>query len=172
MTSTRQMILGIALCATVAVAGTVYESAAWAQGPGSGGWHRHGHPGMGGGFDGGFMAALHELNLSDTQKQSIHSIMSAARTSLQSAHAAPSAAMQAFATALPDDPNYPQLVANAIQQSQQMAAQHIQHMSDIRTQVYAVLSADQKKQLPALLTKIAAERQQKWQQQPAPADGN
>ena len=172
MTPTRKMILGIALCATLAIAGTVHVSAAWAQGPGSGGWHRHGHPGMGGGFDGGFMAALHQLNLSDAQKQSIHGIMSTAHTSMQSSRAAPSAALQAFATALPDDPNYPQVVANAIQQSQQMAAEHIRHISDIRTQVYAVLSADQKKQLPALLTKIAAERQQKWQQQPAPADGN
>ena len=160
MTTGRKMFLGVAVCAILAIAGVAYESAVWAQEPCSGGWHRHGHAGMRGAFDGGFMAALRQLNLSDAQKQSIRSILATARSSMQPPQQTADTAMQAFESTVPDDPNYPQVVANAIRESQQMAQRRIQRLSDIRTQLYAVLSPDQKTQLPALLATIAADRQQ------------
>ncbi len=68
--------------------------------------------------------------------------------------------MQTFETTLPDDPNYATVVAEATAESQKLAAETIKHMSDLRSQEYALLTADQKKRLPGLLANIATERSQ------------
>jgi Spy/CpxP family protein refolding chaperone len=164
MKASRNVFWAVAVCATLAIAGTGYESAVWAGNDSPGAWHRHSHHEIGGGFDGAFGAALKQLDLSDAQQQSIHSIFNAAHPSMQAGHADTHGALQAFATALPDDPNYPQLLADAIRESQQFAAQRVQHLSDIRTQLYAVLTPEQKKKLPGLLAEIDSKRQQMWQQ--------
>ncbi len=94
--------------------------------------------------------------------------MKALRTQMHSS-------MQALQTTLPDDPNYPAVVAAATQQSQQFAAAMVQHASDVRTQIYAILDANQKALLPQLLTQAAAQRaqrRQQWQQQHAAGANN
>ena len=67
-----------------------------------------------------------------------------------------SAVNSASATTMPDDANYPALIAA----QKQLAADAIQQMSDTQTQIYAVLTPEQRAKVPEIL----AERQAKWEQ--------
>src|SRR5262249_20261061 len=69
------------------------------HGPGPGG-HMHG-----GGMDFGFMHALHQLNLTDAQKQSVKSILDSNKEQMRSFHESMRSNHQALATMAPDDPN-------------------------------------------------------------------
>lgn len=166
MKPTRSILWGLVAGATIVAA---YAGVAWAHAGDDGSWQGHGHHGGGmhgdfgpgpGEMFGGFGPALKQLNLTDAQRQSVHSIMAAEHPQMQKMHEQMHTMMQTFETTLPDDPNYAAVVAQATTQSQEMAAQMVKHMSDIRSQVYAVLTADQKKQLPGILKSIAAERAQ------------
>ncbi len=191
MKPSRSILWGLVAAATIVAA---YAGVAWAQTADEGPWQGHGHHHGGdmhgafghgpGDMFGGFGPALKQLNLTDAQRQSVHSIMAAAHPDMQKMHEQMQTMMQTFETTLPDDPNYATVVAQATTQSQEMAAQMVKHMSDIRSQVYAVLTPDQKKQLPAILKSIAAEHAQmhekmraKWdaahkQGEPAPGTSN
>jgi Spy/CpxP family protein refolding chaperone len=170
MKPTRSILWGLVAGATIVAA---YEGVAWAQtgdeAPMQAHEHHHGGHGgdMHGGFGsgpgemfGGFGPALKQLNLTDAQRQSVHNIMAAEHPQMQKMHEQMHTMLQTFETTLPDDPNYATVVAQATTQSQEMAAQMVKHMSDVRSQVYELLTADQKKQLPGILKSIAAERAQ------------
>lgn len=122
-------------------------------------FHGPGPHGMHGEFaGGGFMAALRQLNLTDQQKQSIKSILS-------SAHPQAPAPNSSEFTALnnPGDPNY----AQAVRDAQTAAADRIQQRSNVEQQVYNLLTAEQKAQLPKVLADMQAKFEQRradWQQ--------
>jgi Spy/CpxP family protein refolding chaperone len=161
MTKTQRIILGLVTSALLA---TLYYGVVWAQGGAPGAWHGRGHGG--GAF--GYGHVLKQLNLSPEQQQSVQSIVAAATLQMKSVRAQMHSSMQALQTTMPDDPNYAAVVAQASQQSQQFAATMVQHLSDMRTQIYAVLNADQKAKLPQLLSQMAVQRDQRrlqWQQQ-------
>ena len=166
MKPTRSILWGLVAGATIVAA---YAGVAWAHAGDDGSWQGHGHHGGGmhgdfgpgpGEMFGGFGPALKQLNLTDAQRQSVHSIMAAEHPQMQKMHEQMHTMLQTFETTLPDDPNYATVVAQATTQSQEMAAQMVKHMSDVRSQVYELLTADQKKQLPGILKSIAAERAQ------------
>ncbi len=165
MKPTRSILWGLVAGATIVAA---YAGVAWAHTGDEGSWQGHGHHGgMHGDFGsgpgemfGGFGPALKQLNLTDAQRQSVHSIMAAEHPQMQKMHEQMHTMLQTFETTLPDDPNYATVVAQATTQSQEMAAQMVKHVSDMRTQIYALLTTDQKKQLPGILKSIAAEHAQ------------
>jgi len=122
-------------------------------------FHGAGPRGMHGDFaGGGFMAALHQLNLTDQQKQTIKSILSTAH---QQAPASNSSEFTVLNN--PGDPNY----AQAVRDAQTAAANRIQQRSAVEQQVYNLLTPEQKTQLPKVLADMQAKFEQRradWQQ--------
>ena len=169
MSKTQRIVLGLVTSGLLA---TLYYGVVWAQGSGTGAWHGHHH---GGDAAFGFGKVLKQLDLSAEQQQSVHSIFATAAPQMKALRAQMHTSMQTLQTTLPDDPNYATVVAEATRQSQQFAAAMVQHASDVRTQIYALLNAKQKARLPQLLSQIAAQREQRrlqWQQQHAAGANN
>lgn len=107
----------------------------------------------------GFMVALHQLNLTSEQQQSIKSIMSNAHQEAKSA----AGALDYSALNNPGDPNY----AQAVREAQNAATQRIEQRSNIDQQIYNLLTPEQKTQLPKVLTEMKAKAEQRrdeWQQ--------
>jgi Spy/CpxP family protein refolding chaperone len=139
--------LMVALAMT-GVAGGVYAQTSSSSGtattpaaPGGQHWHHHG--GMMGGM---LLHSLHQLNLTEQQKQSVHGILSSARTQLQAQHHSAGTANFA-ALANPGDPNH----AAALQDLQSRMAARIQARDQIQQQIYGVLTQDQKTQLASII---------------------
>jgi len=155
----------------------------WGHGGDHDGWRGdrggdHGGGGMeGGGMEGGRGLMLARgLNLTDAQKQQIHTILSTARQNAMKemkdgkpgdGKAGPMSDRLALMN--PGDPNY----AAAVQSAKKRAADRIQHMSDLHQQIYNVLTADQKsevqKRIAAWKTRLA-QREDGSKGPPAPAN--
>jgi len=144
----RAKWLMVALAMT-GVAGGVYAqtsssgaTAATTPTPGGQHWHHHG-----GGMRGGLLLhSLHQLNLTEQQKQSVHGILSNARTQFQAERQSGSTANFA-ALANPGDPNH----AAALQDLQTRMAARIQARDQIQQQIYGVLTQPQKTQLASII---------------------
>jgi Spy/CpxP family protein refolding chaperone len=150
--------VGIASAQTAAPATTTTNTA-----PAAGHeWHRH-HGGM---LLGMTLRATKQLNLTADQQASIKSILANARAQAKAAHAAGQAPMDMTALGNPGDPNY----ATALQSAKTFAANRIQQESELQGQIYNVLTAQQKAQLPAVLASMkaqAAQRRANWEQKHA-----
>jgi protein CpxP len=118
-------------------------------------WQHHRGGMMGGGM---LMHALHQLNLTDAQKQSVHSILTAARTNAKAQHQSAGAPNFA-ALSNPGDPNH----TAAVQDMQARMTARIQAREAVQQQIYGVLTQDQKTQLASII----AARQAKWAQHSA-----
>jgi periplasmic protein CpxP/Spy len=114
-------------------------------------WHRHHH-----GPAGRFMHVLKQLNLSAEQQTQIKSILAASKPQFRSLGAGMRSNAEAMAAMPPTDPGYPALLATA----KANAAARIQQMSDVKAQIFAVLTPAQQEQIPRI---IAADKA-KWQQ--------
>lgn len=108
---------------------------------------RHGSP---------LMGTLKQLDLTAQQQQSIKAVFQGNAEKRKALRDQQRANRQALATTMPDDANYPALIAA----QKQLAADAIQQMSDTQTQIYAVLTPEQRAKVPEIL----AERQAKWEQ--------
>ncbi len=152
--------LMVALALTGVVGGVYAQTtsssggtAASATTPGGNHWHHRG--GMMGGF---MLHALRQLNLTDAQKQSVHTILANARSQAQAERQSGGNANFA-ALANPGDPNH----AAAVEAMQTRMSARIQAQEAVTQQIYGVLTADQKTQLTSLI----AARQAKWAQRNA-----
>jgi len=128
--------------------------------PGGKHWH-HGHRG-GGMLVGVMLRATRQLNLTSDQQASIKSIMSTARAQHQAA--AGTAGVDMMTLANPGDPNY----ATALQNAKTAAANRLQKEVELQSQIYNVLTADQKTKLPQVLADMKSKfeaRRAAWQQQ-------
>ena len=125
-------------------------------------WQRH-HNGM---LLGMTLRATRQLNLTAEQKASIKSILANARAQMKAAHASGQAPIDMTVLANPGDPNY----ATALQSAKTLAANRIQTESELQGQIYNVLTAEQKAQLPTVLASMkaeAAQRRANWEQKHA-----
>jgi protein CpxP len=149
---------GVAYAQTAAAPTTTTTTTA----PAHGGHKWHGH--HGGGFLVGMtLHATKQLNLTADQQASIKTILSTARTQAKAAHAAGQSPVDMTVLANPGDPNY----ATALQSAKSLAATRIQNESELQSQIYNVLTAAQKAQLPAVLATMKAQAQQRravWEQ--------
>jgi Spy/CpxP family protein refolding chaperone len=133
--------------------------------PATGGhkWHGHHH----GGFMLGMtLRATKQLNLTADQQASIKTILSTARAQAKAAHAAGTSTVDMTVLANPGDANY----ATALQTAKTASATRIQNESEIHGQIYNVLTAQQKAQLPTVLASMkaqAAARRAAWEQKHA-----
>jgi Spy/CpxP family protein refolding chaperone len=112
-------------------------------------WHHHG-PGA------HFMHVLKQLNLTPEQQTQIKGIFATAKPQFKELGASMRSNHEALAAAAPTDAGYPALLAT----EKANAAKRIDQMNAVKTQIYAVLSPDQIKQIPQILAADKA----KWQQ--------
>ena len=156
----RTRAIAIAAIAAVGIAGVVAHAATSsdpAAQPSAGHWHHHG-PGA------HFMHVLKQLNLSAEQQTQIKSIFASAHSQFKEMGASMRSNHEALEATAPTDAGYPALLAT----EKANAAKRIEQMSAVKTQIYAVLTPAQIKQIP---TVIAADKA-RWQQRhqgPAPA---
>lgn len=152
----RSRSILIAALAAAGLAGVAVHAATASdtasQGSGVPGWHGHHH-----GPAGRFMHVLKQLNLSAEQKTQIKSIFEAAKPKFQALGANTRSNAEALAGMAPTDAGYPALLAT----EKANAAARIQQMSDVKVQIFAVLTKAQQEQIPQIL---AADKV-KWQQQ-------
>jgi Spy/CpxP family protein refolding chaperone len=125
-------------------------------------WHRH----HGGFLLGMTLRATKQLNLTADQQASIKTILSTARAQAKAAHAANASSVDMSVLGNPGDANY----ATALQSAKSLASTRIQNESEIQGQIYNVLTAQQKAQLPTVLASMkaqAAQRHATWEQKHA-----
>jgi Spy/CpxP family protein refolding chaperone len=126
-------------------------------------WHRH----HGGGFLlGTTLRATKQLGLTADQQASIKTILTTARAQAKAAHASGTSPIDMTVLGNPGDANY----ATALQSAKTLAATRLQNESEIQGQIYNVLTAQQKAQLPTVLASIkaqAAQRRAAWEQKHA-----
>jgi len=115
------------------------------------------HPFMGHHRHGGLHQVLRQLDLTDAQKTQIKSIFAQAKSGMQGTFATARASHEALMAASPNDPNYPALLAT----EKANAAARVQAMSDIKAQVYAVLTPEQQAKIPQILAANKAAREAK-----------
>ena len=116
----------------------------------TGGHHWHGH--RGGLLLGMTLRATKQLNLTAEQQASIKTILSNARAQAK-ADRASEPAVDMTVLGNPGDPNY----ASALQNAKTLAANRLQRQSQLQAQIYDVLTAEQKAQLPTVLASLKAQ---------------
>ena len=119
--------------------------------PGARHWH-HGHGMM---LGGGLLHALHQLNLTPAQQQSVHTILTAAHAQFAAERKA-GARPDFTVLSNPGDPNY----ATALQDLQTRMANRIQEQSQTELALYKVLTPEQQQQLPQILASMKAKMAQ------------
>lgn len=140
---------------TAATAPTAIAAAATAPMAGNHWHHRHGSM-----LVGTMLRAAHQLNLTPEQQQTIKGMLSAARSRDQQADAA---SMDMAVLGNPGDPNY----ATAVQAAKSRLATRLQNEIELQGQIYDVLTAEQKAQLPQVLAGMKAKAEQRraaWRQ--------
>jgi Spy/CpxP family protein refolding chaperone len=100
---------------------------------------------------GGLLHALHQLNLTPAQQQSVHTILTAARSQFAAERKA-GGGPDFTALSNPGDPNY----ATAKQELQTRMANHIQEQTQTEEAIYKVLTTQQQQQLPGILANMKA----------------
>jgi Spy/CpxP family protein refolding chaperone len=140
----RRFLTSASLIASLALTGVAVAGA----GAGPDG-HRHG-PGPGGPF----MRELRDLDLSDAQKSQIRGFFGAVRDEARTSRDAMRELHRSYDQAVPGTPAFRTLTAQLADAEAAQARERVQKMADIRTQVYGVLTPDQRKQLAVELAKL------------------
>jgi periplasmic protein CpxP/Spy len=122
------------------VAGPRHEGMRMAQGGG------HGEPGMG---DYGlhprmFERMAGELGLTDAQRQSIRGLFESARPAMQQRREQARANAELLRKTQPDAPEYQAVVARVSRAAGELAASGVSDAAQLRTQVWAVLTPEQR----------------------------
>jgi Spy/CpxP family protein refolding chaperone len=93
----------------------------------------------------GLMKVLRQLNLSDSQKEQVHTILAGMHSQMEADRKSELADLPAFGN--PGDPQY----AAAVQAAQTRASARIRRLSEAQQQIYALLTQQQQAQIPQLL---------------------
>jgi Spy/CpxP family protein refolding chaperone len=110
-----------------------------------------------------------KLGLTTEQQASIKAIMTAAKPQMISMHEQMKANHLKLMQTKPDDPNYANVVAEAAEINATLASQRTTQESNLRAQMYAVLTPAQKTQLATLEAQWAAEPHRQWGSRGSPA---
>ena len=139
-----------ALCVAASLSGVAVYAATTTTGAPAGGhhWGHHHHH--------GFMGfVLHKLNLTDTQKTQLKSVLAGQKSQFEALRASVKTNRKALATTPPTDPGYPAL----IQTAQTNAATRIKLQSDTWSAVYQnVLTQQQRDAIPGIIAAAQAAR--------------
>jgi protein CpxP len=104
-----------------------------------------------------FHHVLRQLSLTAEQKTQIHAIFAQAKSGMHANFADARANHEALMAASPNDASYPALLAA----EKANAASRVQAMSDVKAQIYAVLTPEQQAKIPQLLAANKAAREAK-----------
>ena len=162
LVATATVGAGAAVAAVSTTTTPATTTAATTPAPSGKHWH-HRHGGM---LVGMLLHATHQLDLTSEQQTTIKGILSNARAQHQAD--AGTAMTNMMTLANPGDPNY----ATALQNAKTAAAARLQNEVELQSQIYNVLTADQKAKLPQVLADMktkAEQRRAAWQQQHAGA---
>lgn len=96
---------------------------------------------------------IQQLELTEAQRESIRAILDASQAQREAMREQHREAMKASLTTLPDDPNY----IAVVEKRKQLASEAIQQRSDLNSQIYAVLTPEQKAQVPQLIEEAKAQ---------------
>jgi Spy/CpxP family protein refolding chaperone len=99
-------------------------------------------------------AALSQLGLSDTQKQSIRQILNGHQKAMDGFHESERQQHQAFLELDPTAADYATQVGDLAEQAAALAAQRVQEFAVIKGQIHAVLTPAQRTRLIALLQQM------------------
>jgi Spy/CpxP family protein refolding chaperone len=153
MFTVRKVVPALCLAASLSGLAVYAATTAPATTAATGGhhWHHHHHH--------GFMGfVLHKLNLQDSQKTMVKSILAGEKSQFQALRASVKANRQALATTPPTDPGYPALVQTA----QTNAATRIKLETQTWTAVYQnVLTKAQQEAVPGIVAAAQAAREQR-----------
>ncbi|HXQ64118.1 MAG TPA: Spy/CpxP family protein refolding chaperone [Steroidobacteraceae bacterium] len=105
-----------------------------------------------------FERAARQLGLNSEQRQSIKQFFDQGRPGLEQLRRQMRANAELLAKTRPDDPSYTTVVANVSQSSGEIASQAVLKGSQLRSQVFGVLSAEQK----ATLASLEDQRYDSW----------
>jgi Spy/CpxP family protein refolding chaperone len=92
-----------------------------------------------------FLMAVHQLGLTDQQKQQIHAVIEKSAEQAKANFGSHKGQFQGLMN--PGDPNY----ASAVQAAKDAATARIDQMSQDNTAIYNLLTEDQKAKLPQVL---------------------
>ena len=165
MNTLRKAVLGTLLAASLATA--VYAASPPPDGtapPAHGEW-RHGREHHRVDL---LMHALKQVNITDQQKQSVRGILQSAKPQFEALMGQIRDNERTLITLGPDDPNYAATLATA----KTLAANMVQQRSDVRVQIYSVLTPKQKAELPQVFANMKAkadQKRQEWLQQHPPS---
>jgi Spy/CpxP family protein refolding chaperone len=104
-----------------------------------------------------FARLVQKLDLTDEQRQSLRSLLESSQPQQIALREQHRQTMKAAMSTLPDDPSYPALIA----QRKELANASIQQRSDLDVQIFALLTAEQKAQVPALIEEMKM-RAKQW----------
>lgn len=138
----RKLMLVPAAILAAGMLSTAVQAQDPGEGPAGPGWHHH--------RGGALMHELQELNLSDSQKASVETLLQNAHQQLKPQFQALMKQRQAFNSAVPGSPEFNNAEAALAQAASSAASARVQQEAELRTQVYALLSDAQKQQLAAL----------------------
>lgn len=113
-------------------------------------WHNHG---------GMMMHGLHQLDLSDAQKQSIHAAFKSSREGMRTQFHALMQQRRAFETAVPGTPGFDTAYGSYAQAAAASAEARVKAEADLRTQIYSLLTDTQRAKLANLQAQHEQERQ-------------
>ncbi len=123
------------------------------------------------------LAAMHQLKLTPTQRDQVRTVvfdaMQAARRQRFEARIQAGQAARENSAVLsnPGDPNYGRAVQQLKSRALERVQQSIQLATDTEQKLYNVLTAEQKAQLPKVLSDMAARRQQRMAMRMRPHRG-
>jgi protein CpxP len=127
---------------------------------GHGGRH-HGSP---------FIHELHELNLSDAQKASVKNLVKNSFAQSKPQAQAFRQQREAFEALAPNDPRYAASASSLAQAAGAQASARVTQLTELKQQIFAVLTPAQQQQLAAMEAKHQAKRAE-WQEK-HPDGGN
>lgn len=147
----KSLFLGLALASAMTL-GTAAFAAGQDGGPRGG--HHGGH---------GFGMAMQKLNLTEAQKTSIHNLVKTSFSQNKPQRDALRQQRQAFEAMTPDQVGY-QAAAAQLAQAEAAATQNrVQQQAQLKAQIYALLTPQQKAQW-ATLKQEREQRRQQWEQ--------
>jgi uncharacterized protein (DUF3084 family) len=97
------------------------------------------------------LAALQQVGLSDAQKQAVRQIMQSHNEEMRNLFESQHALRESLAKADPRSADYTAQIGDIAQQAAALAAQHIQLLAQLKSEIYGTLTDTQKTQLSAAL---------------------
>ncbi len=134
----------------------------------------HGGPGMGFMFPGTMgPELLHRLGdklaLTDEQRQTIKGLLESARPNMDAMRQEMRSNAEQLRTTQPDDPNYAAVVAQASQKAGELASRMVTDGSQLRAQIWQVLTPEQRTQLQTLQSQFRERMQERRKHRGGPS---